>query len=162
MVSSRGRLVEIDLPSPESSARFSQVLLEDDDIEKNIQGARIFTDLMFYKRPYEEWINASVMMNVMSPPYARRAMRFPVLDQSGKEISTYSHLTKVIDIPFLVILGGKDSLRSSFQLSSAYRSAMPKAKILVYDDIGHSPFVESPEQFNSDLEDFANKVFDLN
>lgn len=159
MVASRGRLVTVPLPPGGSPAPQSQILLEEQDIEANIKGAELFTSLMTHKPADERWTAIATAMNVMAPPYARRAMRSPVLGPDGAQIRSYEALTPQIDVPFLAIMGDKDPFRNSHELAAAFHAAIPQAEVLIYSDVGHSPFLERPEAFNTDLRSFANQVF---
>ena len=162
MVGARGRLVNVSLPPSNSPARVSQAQLETNDIEKNILGARTFSRLMTAVDQGEEWNTISTTMNILAPPYARRAMRSPVIGPTGDIENSYTGLIDEIKIPFLVILGASDPLRDSEELANAYRAAMPEAEVLIYPGVGHSPFLEAPERFNGDLRNFTEQIFDAN
>ncbi|NKB45311.1 MAG: alpha/beta fold hydrolase [Alphaproteobacteria bacterium] len=159
MVSSRGRLVDVPLPASDSPARVSQVQLEESDIESNMAGAQTFASLMTAEPMDEEWTALSAAMNVMSPPYARRAMRSPVYDPTGEAVTSYASLVDKINVPFLAIMGDQDPFRETSQLSAAFVSALPQAQILIYSGVGHSPFLERPDRFNMDLNAFAQNAF---
>lgn len=159
MVASRGRLVEVPLPQDDNPARISQVQLESMDLEENLAGAKTFAELMTAQPVDGDWLAVSKAMNIMSPSYARRAMRSPALDPNGDVISSYANLVERIDVPFLVVLGDQDPLRDSAQLGQAYENALPQAKVLMYPGVGHSPFLEEPQKFNADIRSFVNSVF---
>jgi non-heme chloroperoxidase len=158
MVASRGRLVEVPLPLEDNPARISQVQLESGDLAENLAGAKTFAALMAADLVDDDWLAVSKAMNIMSPPYARRAMRSPTLDPNGDAISSYADLVERIDVPFLVVLGDQDPLRDSGQLGNAFENALPQAKVLMYPGVGHSPFLESPQKFNADIRSFVNSV----
>lgn len=159
MVASRGRLVTVPMPPGGSPAPRSQVLLEEQDIEANIKGAELFTSLMTHKPANERWTTIATAMNIMAPPYARRAMRSPVFGPDGVQIKSYESLTSKIDVPFLAVMGDKDPFRNSAEMGAAFQAAIPHAEVLIYTDVGHSPFLERPEAFNTDLRSFADRVF---
>lgn len=159
MVASRGRLVSVPVTPSGSPARQSQDLLEEQDIDANMEGAEAFARLMTYHPPSDTWLALATAMNVMAPPYARRAMRSPVFGPDGEQIQSYASLTSQIDVPFLAVMGDKDPFRKSSDLATAFRGAIPQAEILIYTDVGHSPFLERPARFNGDLRDFANRSF---
>ncbi|MDG2243612.1 MAG: alpha/beta hydrolase [Rhodospirillaceae bacterium] len=160
MVSSRGRLIEVPLPTRDSPARISQVQLEESDFESNLAGAHTFARLMTAEPMDSEWTAVSAAMNIMSPPYARRAMRSPVYDPDGSVIKSYASLVKKIDVPFLAVMGDQDPFRDSLLLAAAFSSALPHAQILIYPGVGHSPFLERPERFNEDLRKFALRAME--
>lgn len=162
MVASRGRLVEVPLPSEDNPARVSQVQLEDQDIALNLAGAETFADLMTAQPISDEWSDISKAMNIMAPPYARRAMRSPVMGPNGNAVTSYARLIDAITVPFLVILGEDDPLRDSSQLAAAFLAALPQTEVVMYPGVGHSPFLEVPDEFNATLRSFAQSVSKLN
>lgn len=159
MVASRGRLVNVPVTPSGSPARQSQSLLEEQDIDSNMEGAETFARLMTYAPMEGRWAALATAMNLMSPPYARRAMRSPVFDPDGEQIQTYASLTSQIDVPFLAVMGDKDPFRKSSDLAAAFQDAIPQSEILIYTDVGHSPFLERPSRFNKDLRDFTIRSF---
>ncbi len=160
MVGSRGRLVPVTLPTGDAPSRVSQTQLETDNIRQNMAGAKTFAHLMTVEEPDPEWSTISTAMNIMAPPYARRAMRAPIIGPPGEVETDYGSLIDTINVPFTVVLGASDPLRSSQQLADAYRAAMPDADILMYPGVGHSPFLEAPERFNADMRALADKIIE--
>lgn len=158
MVASRGRLVEAALPSEETPARTSQRQLQSLNIEENLLGAEVFAGLMTAQTEAGPLDEASKVMNIMAPPYARRAMSGPVFGPDGQEIHTYAGLQSKLMLPFLVILGADDPFRDSGELAENFSAALPHADVTIYPGVGHSPFVERPAQFNADLRSFVLKA----
>lgn len=159
MVASRGRLVTVPLPTQEAPSRVSQGQLETEDIRQNIEGAKKFNSLMTAEETSVAWNEVATVMNIMAPPYARRAMRAPTIGPSGEMEGSYAGLLDKINVPFTVILGAEDPLRSSQDLAHAYKVAKQDAEILIYSDVGHSPFLEAPDRFNQDMAALAKRVF---
>lgn len=157
MVASRGRLVQVPVTPSSGSARRSQDLLEEQDIEANMEGAEAFARAMTYAPLDEDRTALMTAMNLMAPPYARRAMRSPTFGPDGEQMQSYESLTSDIDVPFLAVMGDKDPFRKAEDLAAAFRAAIPQSEILIYSDVGHSPFIEKPERFNTDLRAFANR-----
>lgn len=160
MVGSRGRLVTVPLPTSEAPSRVSQTQLETNDIEQNMIGAKTFARLMTVEEPDAEWSEISTAMNLMAPPYARRAMRAPTIGPTGEVERSYASLIDEIKVPLWVILGADDPLRNSQDLADAYQAAKPDTVIRMYPGVGHSPFLEAPDRFNADLRAFAKQVFE--
>ncbi len=156
MVAARGRLVEVPLPPSDSPARVSQEQLESQDIEDNLKGAKTFARLMTVEEPDPEWLEKSVVMNLLAPPYARRAMRAPTIGPDGAVSRSYAHLIDEINVPIMIMLGADDPLRDSGDLAAAYRAAIPTVTVHMYPGVGHSPFLEVPDKFNADLADFVS------
>lgn len=161
MVASRGRLVQVPVTPSGGSARRSQDLLEEQDIEANMAGAAAFARSMTYAPLDQERTALMTAMNLMAPPYARRAMRSPTFGPDGEQIQSYENLTSEIDVPFLAIMGDQDPFREAGDLAAAFRAAIPQTEVLIYEDVGHSPFLERPDRFNADLRAFANRSFGL-
>ena len=159
MVGSRGRLVTVPLPSEEAPSRVSQTQLETNDIRLNMAGAKTFNRLMTVEDQGTEWNEIATAMNIMTPPYARRAMRAPTIGPTGEVETDYASLLDVIKVPLVVVLGADDPLRSSQDLADAYRSAKPDVQVLMYSDVGHSPFLEAPERFNADMRALAARAY---
>ncbi len=159
MVGSRGRLVEVRLPTEEAPSRVSQTQLETNDIRQNMAGAKTFNRLMTVEDQGAEWNEVATAMNVMAPPYARRAMRAPIIGPTGEVETDYAMLIDEIKVPLVAILGADDPLRSSQDLADAYRAARPDVQIHMYPRVGHSPFLEAPDRFNADMRALAERVF---
>ncbi|MEL6591980.1 MAG: alpha/beta hydrolase [Bacteroidota bacterium] len=58
-----------------------------------------------------------------------------------------------IDVPTLIIWGEQDNW---LPLSNAYHflNVMPNAKLIIYEDLGHIPMEEAPEETAQDLDEF--------
>ena len=83
-------------------------------------------------------------MVMMTPPYARRAMKGLSLD--NRDLAP--------KLAYKVLLmSGADDLSIPQASITALRSALPAATVqsITYPGVGHSPFSEVPEQFNADL-----------
>ena len=158
MVASRGRMVEAGLPAEDTPARTSQEQLQSLDIEENLIGAQVFSELMTQAPVSGPLAEASKVMNIMAPPYARQAMSGPVFDPDGKPVKSYAALSAQLTLPFLVVLGEKDPFRDSSELAANFSKALLHADVITYSGVGHSPFIERPEQFNADLRTFVLKA----
>jgi pimeloyl-ACP methyl ester carboxylesterase len=84
------------------------------------------------------------LMVMMTPPYARRAMKGLSLDNRD--------LAPRLAYKVLLI-SGADDLSIPQASIAALRAALPAADVtnLVYPGVGHSPFSEVPDRFNADL-----------
>lgn len=82
----------------------------------------------------------------MTPPYVRRAMVGKRLDNGD--------IAQQIDIPVLLIHGGKDATIPRYKIDEL-RRLLPNSRAITYDCSGHSPFEEEPVRFNSDLMDYV-------
>lgn len=58
-----------------------------------------------------------------------------------------------IDCRTLVLWGRKDRV-VGFSCAERFAQAIPAAELVVFEDIGHLPFIEAPERFNDELRRF--------
>jgi 2-hydroxy-6-oxonona-2,4-dienedioate hydrolase len=68
--------------------------------------------------------------------------------------SVHRHLEHV-RAPTLVVVGANDP-RTSIDAHRTGVDRMPDARLVVYPDCGHLPFLEHPDRFNRDLAEFAS------
>lgn len=146
LVNSRAGLVEVPLSS--EPARLSQQLMRQTDLKEFLRGAAIFGDLMTAKMLTPELSAEQRMMNLMSPPYVRRAMEHAASDRTGRPIKTNTDLAHVLTLPTYIVLGGADPFRDSTLMAAAFKKILPAARVTTIPHVGHSPFAESPEAFN--------------
>jgi non-heme chloroperoxidase len=126
------------------------------DLRVNLRGARAFARLMTATPPDAEWEAETIAALMRLPAYARRAMAGPQLGPDGRQIESNADLAeRLVDMPMLVIQGGRDALSDGAALAEAYRARFPRAQIVIYERSGHSPFAEEPERFAGDLERFV-------
>jgi len=59
-----------------------------------------------------------------------------------------------LDVPLLVVLGGRSAHYGGVPLESWYRNEVPHAEVLTYARSGHSPHVAEAERFSGDLARF--------
>lgn len=59
-----------------------------------------------------------------------------------------------LDVPVLVVLGGKSAHYAGLPLDSYYRSTLPYSHVVVYPGAGHSPHYAEPARFARELETF--------
>jgi pimeloyl-ACP methyl ester carboxylesterase len=83
---------------------------------------------------------------MMVPPEVRVAMFSRVLDNDD--------VLARIRVPTLAIHGTGDRI---VRVSAATHTAstVPKAKLLLYDGVGHAPHLEAPERLGRDLAEFV-------
>jgi pimeloyl-ACP methyl ester carboxylesterase len=58
-----------------------------------------------------------------------------------------------IDVPTVVLHGAHD-VRAPREVADALTAAIPTARLIVLDGVGHSSCVEAPEQFTAEVRDF--------
>jgi pimeloyl-ACP methyl ester carboxylesterase len=78
-----------------------------------------------------------------------------VIDPSGQTVSANDRLYLAAQMPTLIVWGAQDTI---IPVSHAYAAhqAIPGSKLVVIDDAGHFPHVETPERFLEVLLDFID------
>lgn len=132
----------------ETSARLLPMAASEDFAE--MLNARIaFLKACFHKAPQPEWLERCIAYNFVTPAAVLRLITGQAVDHDGTLAS--------IRIPTLIIHGQCDPLISP-AVAEHVLTILPSAKLLRYDDIGHSPFAECPDRFNTDLNDFLDNI----
>jgi non-heme chloroperoxidase len=119
------------------------------DVQTSIASTRAFLPLLTAEPLNDETYEVALAGAMMVPPEVRLAMFSRELDNDD--------ILRSIDVPTLVIHGRDDEV---VRVSAAEHIAatVPGAKLLVYDGIGHAPFLEDPERFDRDLREFVRAV----
>ncbi|MCU0759184.1 MAG: alpha/beta hydrolase [Steroidobacteraceae bacterium] len=126
------------------------------DLRRNLAGARDFAALMTARQPDAAWEAESIAALLRLPAYVRRALGTGTLGPGGVPVTTNADLATRLDLPLMVIAGGRDALSDGRALAYAYRARFPAAQVIVYEEAGHSPFAESPARFDADLAGFVS------
>ena len=95
--------------------------------------------------------------NLQTPPYVRRAMVIDRFVKGGP--LDHSPTLKTVKVPVLFIHGSKDRHvlpRSTEIMKGLVDGAGGKSIRIVYDGIGHAPFIEDAGRFNADLRKFVS------
>jgi non-heme chloroperoxidase len=118
------------------------------DVQKSIEGTRTLTRRFANPLHGAEWERAygSAMM---VPPAVRAAMFNRVLDNDD--------VLARIKVPTLVIQGAADRL---VRMSAATHIAatVPRAKLVVYEGVGHAVQLDAPQRFGRDLSAFVREA----
>ena len=62
-----------------------------------------------------------------------------------------------IDVPTVVLRGGQD-VRAPREVAEGLAAAIPTARLIVLEDVGHVSCVEAPEQFTAELRAFLSRI----
>jgi non-heme chloroperoxidase len=88
--------------------------------------------------------------NVLVPPFVRRGLfKRPPLDNDD--------LLARLELPGLVIHGGRDTITLTSMAEHNAR-LWRGARLSIFENAGHSPFLEAPERFDRELADFVAAV----
>jgi pimeloyl-ACP methyl ester carboxylesterase len=82
------------------------------------------------------------------------AARFNILHR----VADNTPLAREAHIPVLVPHGDKDMLMP-IQAGEHIAASFPQARLSIYEGVGHAPFIEAPERFNSELFAFGDSAF---
>lgn len=126
------------------------------DLRRNLAGARDFATLMTASPPDAAWEAETVAALLRLPAYVRRALGTETLGPGGVPVTTNADLAPRLDLPLMVITGGRDALSDGRALADAYRAGFPAAEVMLYEESGHSPFAELPARFDADLARFVS------
>jgi pimeloyl-ACP methyl ester carboxylesterase len=116
------------------------------DLEAATAALRTFIGLTTSADPAPEDLYLALGYNLVVPPQVRQAMLSRTLTHDGvlQELTT----------PVLVAHGSDDEIVLP-AMAEHHARLIPHAKTSWYQGIGHSPFLEVPDQFNADLRAFA-------
>lgn len=66
-------------------------------------------------------------------------------------------MLRAVDVPTLVVHGARDVVVAP-AMARHITELVPGARLDLYEDAGHAPFLEAPERFNATLAAFAAEV----
>jgi pimeloyl-ACP methyl ester carboxylesterase len=117
-----------------------------DDLTANIRASRKFVHACFGARPLGDEMDLTFAYTMMVPGKVRAA----VMDRTRNE----GDMLPLLSVPVLVTHGTMD--RIILPAAGEYTaSAVPKARLSLYEGIGHSPFFEDAPRFNRELAELA-------
>lgn len=120
-----------------------------DDLATNIAATRAFVHACFEKQPSAEELETFVAFNMVVPA----AVRAAVVARTPNPGDMLERLA----LPVLVTHGTHDRvILPSFGEFTA--SAVPNARLSLYDGVGHSPFWEDAPRFNHELAEFVRSA----
>jgi non-heme chloroperoxidase len=121
---------------------------QSEDLATNIQAVRDFVRACFEKQPTPEELEMMLCFNAMVPTKIRSWLRRP---------APYENMLKAINVPFLISHGVKDNI-CVLDMAKYVASLVPNPKTSYYEGVGHSPFWEESERFNSELASFIREA----
>ena len=132
--------------TPEVLALFPDVLAP--DVRKSIEGTRNLTRMFANPLNGVAW-EIAYGSAMMVPPEVRLAMFSRVLDNDD--------VLARIRVPTLAIHGTRDRIVRVSASRHTVRT-VPKAKLLLYDGVGHAAHLEIPERLGRDLAEFIRPI----
>jgi non-heme chloroperoxidase len=118
------------------------------DLRNSVNATRALTR-MFADPPGGEIWEAAYGSAMMVPPAVRLAMFSRVLDNDD--------VLGRIRVPAMVIHGAADRI-VRLRASEHNAAKIPGAALRTFDGLGHAPFLEDPQRFNSDLAEFVRSL----
>ena len=116
------------------------------DFAENIDSTKKFLRLCTYEEIPIEDFYYFLGFNSIVPVYVRQGL----FSRSIESDSILASLTK----PLLLTHGIEDQIVLPIA-SEHHKEICPTAKLSLYEKVGHNPFWEAPERFNSELRQFA-------
>lgn len=124
------------------------------DINENYAAYRDIVPNLMARAGDDAWLARWSAIGMSLPPYVRRILIKRSLD--------YRQTLASIRVPMLLSFGDQEPTYCE-ELHSAVSKVMPRAELSIFQDCGHSPFWEKPEQFDRELAQFADAAFsDMN
>lgn len=117
-----------------------------EDLATNITSTANFVRACFERQPTAEEFATIIAFNMVVPAQVRKLVL-------GRSLNADDVLAK-IDVPVLLSYGAKDQLILP-AMGEYGAKHIPGAKLSLYENIGHAPFHEDAERFNSELAAFV-------
>ncbi len=121
-----------------------------DDQPRRLAATARFVDACTVAPLDRQTFGQMVGANMLVPPHVRRALFAADWDMRP----TYAAMS----CPGLVIHGAKDDVVSP-ATGRAAAKVMPNGRFVDYEDVGHAPFLETPDRFAADLAEFTGASF---
>lgn len=118
------------------------------DIEENIRGTRAFLRNCFEIMPDQDAFEQLLAVNMMVPHQVRAALFGRPAD--------YDAMLARLDLPVMVVQGDRDLVVAP-AMAHHIAASIPGARLEMFENIGHAPFMEAPGAFNRALLDFIGK-----
>ena len=117
------------------------------DLDRKWAASRAMTKYLTAHTMTEAWIERATALGLLLPQAARVGMLSHPSDNTDL-------IAGLQTLPMLFLMGGKDFGAPEAQGRELVAS-LPRARLLMHPDDGHSPFIESPARFNRELSEFA-------
>ncbi|HEY2418228.1 MAG TPA: alpha/beta hydrolase [Steroidobacteraceae bacterium] len=125
--------------------------LRSSDLMSRLGGIKTFLRACFHVQPDPELFELMLTFNAMPPIEFYKGVQRVTLDASDAAL-------RALPIPVVVTHGAKDRLfRTAVAQYTA--QAVPGARLSIYENIGHSPFLEDSQRFNLELKTLLSRAF---
>ena len=124
-------------------------LMCDPDPAINVQGMHDLLNACVAKPLPAEEIDYMLEFNLKVPAQIRANLRRPPAD--------YGVVLQALRLPTLVLHGALDPINLP-AMAHYTKSQVRDAQLIIYDDVAHMPFWESPARFNTDFTHFIRRA----
>jgi len=127
------------------------------DYSRQLAGTKRFLDMVPGKPFSPSRAAEALAYNMQTPPYVRRSMVIDRFIKGGP--LDHTPTLKMLKVPVLMIHGTKDRHvlpRSTEIMEGLIKSSGGNVRRVLYDGIGHAPFLEDTKRFNHDLSGFMD------
>lgn len=118
------------------------------DLATNIAALRGFVDACVAKPLPPDDREEMLCYNALVPPSVRAA-------SGSHDPVDNSDILSSLEVPLMVAHGSEDQVFRPENVDLV-RAANPRARVSMYEGSGHAPFLEDPERFNRELDEFAS------
>lgn len=116
-------------------------------VSNQMRAVAIVAPFLAAKAPAAPWPDAASRLGMMLPPYVRPLLAAHKTDNTD--------LVKSLPFPVLILHGKQDPAIPQRAVDALLKAAT-SAKAIGFEGVGHSPFAESPAEFNRQLSTFTD------
>lgn len=116
------------------------------DVLENVTATRSFLRHCFAEPVPQDLFETLLGVNMLVPPAVRSAL--------FRRPAEYDALLCALDLPVLVTHGARDEVVAP-AMAQRIAALVPGARLDLYAEAGHAPFLEAPERFNASLAAFV-------
>lgn len=120
------------------------------DLDRKWAASRSMVKYLTAHTMPDAWIERATALGLLLPQAARVGMFSQPFDNTDL-------IAGLQTLPMLFLMGGKD-FGAPEAMGRQLVARLPRARMLIHPDDGHSPFIESPEQFNRELGEFVQSL----
>jgi pimeloyl-ACP methyl ester carboxylesterase len=127
----------------------ARLLQPQPDLADQREAARLVARYLTHDPAAAPWLETTLALNLMVPPYAQPLLR--------RHASDNRDLVAQFTMPVLIIHGAHDAAVPQAAVDAVVRR-LPRGRASRYDTAGHAPFVEDAPRFNRELAAFVEQV----
>jgi pimeloyl-ACP methyl ester carboxylesterase len=125
--------------------------LASSDLDRRWAASRVMATYLTARPMPAAWLDRATAIGLLVPPAARLGMFSQPMDNTD--------LVPVLQaLPMLFVIGARDSGAPPETEARALVAKLPRARLTMHPEAGHSPFIESPGRFNEELGEFLESL----